>query len=56
MDLNYTDAEKNFRDEVRNWLRENLPESLSNKVRKHLRLTSFYRYARTADGVGSAFL
>lgn len=39
MDLNYTDAEKSFRDEVRTWLQENLPQSLSNKVRKHLRLT-----------------
>jgi len=39
MDLNYTDEEKKFRDDVRQWLKEHLPESLSNKVRKHLRLT-----------------
>ena len=39
MDLNYTDAQKAFREEVRGFLAENLPPRLSNKVANGLRLT-----------------
>ena len=32
MDLNYSPEEEAFRDEVRGWLRENLPDDLRDKV------------------------
>lgn len=38
MDLHYTEEEVAFRDEVRGWLSENLPQELANKVRHHKRL------------------
>ncbi|HEY0490208.1 MAG TPA: acyl-CoA dehydrogenase family protein [Telluria sp.] len=38
MDLNYTDADLAFRDEVRAFLDASLPADLQQKVRKHLRL------------------
>ncbi|MDA4843815.1 acyl-CoA dehydrogenase family protein [Hoeflea poritis] len=39
MDLNYTDEELTFRDEVRSFLDSELPASLSNKVKAGKRLT-----------------
>ena len=39
MDLNFTVAEQTFRDEVRAFLRDNLPPRLSSKVRTGKRLT-----------------
>ena len=39
MDITYTDEEKAFRDEVRQWLKDNLPPALAAKVRGHKRLT-----------------
>jgi alkylation response protein AidB-like acyl-CoA dehydrogenase len=39
MDLNYTDADLAFRDQVRAFLEASLPADLQNKVRKHLRLS-----------------
>ena len=39
MDLNYSKEEKLFQNEVKNWLKENLPISLRNKVLKHKRLS-----------------
>jgi alkylation response protein AidB-like acyl-CoA dehydrogenase len=38
MDLNYTEADLAFRDEVRAFLEHKLPADLRHKVRKHLRL------------------
>ncbi len=38
MDLNYSKEEKNFQDEVKNWIKNNLPDSLRNKILKHKRL------------------
>ncbi len=35
MELNYSPEELAFRDEVRTWLRENLPEDLRNKVERY---------------------
>ena len=35
MDLNYSDEELTFRDEVRGWLAANLPADLSDEVAKH---------------------
>lgn len=39
MDLNYTEADLAFRDEVRAFLAANLPPDLQRKVRSHLRLS-----------------
>jgi alkylation response protein AidB-like acyl-CoA dehydrogenase len=39
MDLNYTEADLSFRDEVRAFLENKLPADLRHKVRKHLRLS-----------------
>jgi alkylation response protein AidB-like acyl-CoA dehydrogenase len=39
MDLNYTEADLSFRDEVRGFLENKLPADLRHKVRKHLRLS-----------------
>jgi alkylation response protein AidB-like acyl-CoA dehydrogenase len=39
MDLNYTEADLAFRDEVRAFLESKLPADLRHKVRKHLRLS-----------------
>ncbi|GAA6141630.1 acyl-CoA dehydrogenase family protein [Hydrogenophaga sp. 5NK40-0174] len=39
MDLAFTPEEQAFREEVRNWLRENLPQETANKVKSALRLT-----------------
>jgi alkylation response protein AidB-like acyl-CoA dehydrogenase len=39
MDLNYTEADLAFRDEVRAFLENKLPVDLQQKVRKHLRLS-----------------
>ena len=38
MNFEYTKEEQNFRSEVREWLKENLPKSLSDKVKKYQRL------------------
>jgi alkylation response protein AidB-like acyl-CoA dehydrogenase len=38
MDLNYTEADLAFRDEVRAFLADKLPADLQHKVRQHLRL------------------
>ncbi len=39
MDLEFTAEEQEFRLEVRQWLRANIPASLQHKVRNHLQLT-----------------
>ncbi|MCI1190995.1 acyl-CoA dehydrogenase family protein [Calidifontimicrobium sp. SYSU G02091] len=39
MDLNFTAEEQAFRQEVRQWVRENLPPDISHKVHHALRLT-----------------
>lgn len=39
MDLAFTPEEQAFRDEVRTWVRANLPEDIANKVRNDLHLT-----------------
>jgi alkylation response protein AidB-like acyl-CoA dehydrogenase len=39
MDLNYTEADLAFRDQVRAFLDQSLPADLQHKVRKHLRLS-----------------
>jgi hypothetical protein len=39
MDLNFTDAELAFRDEIRSWVRANLPAETSHKVHSSLRLS-----------------
>ncbi|MCL4148783.1 UNVERIFIED_CONTAM: hypothetical protein GTU68_037109, partial [Idotea baltica] len=39
MELNYSDEQRAFRDEVREWLNQNLPSALAAKVRGHKRLT-----------------
>ena len=38
MDFNFTEQEINFRNEVKNWLSDNLPKNISEKVRKYQRL------------------
>ena len=39
MDLAFTPEEQAFRDEVRTWVRANLPQDIANKVRNDLHLT-----------------
>jgi alkylation response protein AidB-like acyl-CoA dehydrogenase len=39
MDLAFTPAEQQFRQEIRTWVRENLPPEISHKVHNALRLT-----------------
>ena len=39
MNFEYTKEEQNFRNEVREWLKETLPKSLSDKVKKYQRLS-----------------
>ena len=39
MDLAFTPEEQAFREEVRTWVRSNLPEDIANKVRNDLHLT-----------------
>jgi len=39
MDLNYSPAETAFRDEVRGWIRQNLPDALRDKVLNYRELT-----------------
>ncbi|MBY8974516.1 acyl-CoA dehydrogenase family protein [Rhodobacteraceae bacterium NNCM2] len=39
MELSYSESERAFRDDVRTWLRENLPPALAAKVRGQQRLT-----------------
>ena len=39
MDLNYTTEELAFRDEVRSWLRANLPDDLRQKMESYQELT-----------------
>ena len=39
MNFEYSEKEEKFRTEVRDWLKETLPEYLSEKVRKYQRLT-----------------
>jgi alkylation response protein AidB-like acyl-CoA dehydrogenase len=48
MDLNFTAEELAFREEVRAWVRENLPQDIAHKVRNDLRLTKddLQRWAR----------
>ncbi len=40
MDLNYSESERAFRDEVRDWLAQNLPAALRDKVKNHKRLSN----------------
>ncbi|MDB5750009.1 MAG: pimeloyl-CoA dehydrogenase large subunit [Ramlibacter sp.] len=48
MDLAFTPEEHKFREEIRGWVRENLPKEISDKVHKALRLTrdDLQRWAR----------
>ena len=48
MDLAFTPEEQKFREEVRGWVRENLPREISDKVHNALRLTrdDLQRWAR----------
>jgi alkylation response protein AidB-like acyl-CoA dehydrogenase len=48
MDLNFTAEELAFRDEVRTWVREHLPQDIAHKVHNDLRLTKddLQRWAR----------
>ncbi|HWP20485.1 MAG TPA: acyl-CoA dehydrogenase family protein [Burkholderiaceae bacterium] len=48
MDLNFTPEEQAFREEVRAWVRANLPQDISHKVHNALRLTKddLQRWAR----------
>ena len=39
MDFNFTREENEFREEVINWLKENLPHNISEKVRSYKRLS-----------------
>ena len=39
MDFNFTREENEFREEVINWLEENLPHNISEKVRSYKRLS-----------------
>ena len=39
MNFEYTKEEQNFRNEVREWLKQTLPKSLSDKVKKYQRLS-----------------
>ena len=39
MDLSFTPEEQKFREEVRAWVKENLPKEISNKVHNALELT-----------------
>mgnify|MGYP001335874234 CR=1 FL=1 len=38
MNFNFTEQETNFRNEIKNWLSNNLPKNISEKVRKYQRL------------------
>ena len=48
MDLAFTPEEQKFREDIRGWVRENLPKDISNKVHNALRLTrdDMQRWAR----------
>ena len=48
MDLAFTPEEQKFREEIRGWVRENLPKEISDKVHNALRLTrdDMQRWAR----------
>jgi alkylation response protein AidB-like acyl-CoA dehydrogenase len=54
MDLNYSPAERAFRDEVRGWLRANLPRELRDKVIRyeHLSKEDLMRWHRILAGQG----
>ncbi|HMN94057.1 MAG TPA: pimeloyl-CoA dehydrogenase large subunit, partial [Hydrogenophaga sp.] len=39
MDLAFTPEEQAFREEIRSWVRENLPADISHKVHNALRLS-----------------
>jgi alkylation response protein AidB-like acyl-CoA dehydrogenase len=39
MDLSFTPEEQQFREEIRAWVRENLPQEISHKVHNALELT-----------------
>ena len=39
MDLDFTPEEQAFREQIRAWVRENLPKDISDKVRNSMRLT-----------------
>ena len=49
MNFEYSEKEEIFRREVKDWLNETLPKSLSEKVKKYQRLTkdvcnTFYKH------------
>ncbi|RZL08371.1 MAG: pimeloyl-CoA dehydrogenase large subunit [Rubrivivax sp.] len=54
MDLNFTPEEQSFRDEVRTWVRANLPADISTKVHNALHLTKSdqQRWARILGAKG----
>jgi hypothetical protein len=39
MDLSFTPEEQKFREEIRAWVRDNLPKEISHKVHNALELT-----------------
>ena len=40
MDFNFTQDENDFRQEIKDWLSENLSQRISNKVKKFQRLNT----------------
>jgi len=54
MDLNFTAEEQQFRLQIRQWVADNLPADISQKVRQSLRLTreDMQRWARTLGQKG----
>lgn len=54
MDLAFTPEEQSFREEVRAWVRDNLPQDISHKVRHSLRLTreDMQRWAKILGAKG----
>jgi alkylation response protein AidB-like acyl-CoA dehydrogenase len=54
MDLNFTDDELAFREEVRGWVKANLPADIKHKVLEHKRLTKddMVRWQKILNGRG----
>ena len=54
MDLHFTPAEEAFRQEIRQWVAENLPKDISHKVHNALRLdkSDLQRWARILGAKG----
>ena len=54
MDLAFTPEEQKFREDIRAWVRGNLPQEISNKVHNALRLSrdDLQRWARSLGKKG----